>query len=228
MTSILCARSFGWAIKDFLLWCCESVASLTDLKIVPYSSPSEMTFNMNHDKTSKVTVRPAKTQISLGIHPVWSESLLCAEWVVKDPSFLHADNKDSDQTGRMPRLIWVFAGCTVTLLVLSCCGSYTLFFLWINCFIRLLWLRNFGIGCRDSSVDREVVSVTSYIPLPHGYELHWRQKKIKKTNKPAGMYEWSGCLPGRSGFREYFPAELSRTILAFRHLMTAHLHPPWR
>ena len=30
-----------------------------------------------HDKTNKVTVRPAKTQISLGIRPVWSESSLC-------------------------------------------------------------------------------------------------------------------------------------------------------
>ena len=52
------------------------------------------------------------TQISLGIHPVWSESSLCAQWVAKDPRFLHADSKDSDQTGRMPRLIWVFAGST--------------------------------------------------------------------------------------------------------------------
>ena len=31
-----------------------------------------------HDKTSKVRVRPAKTQISLGICPVWSESSLSA------------------------------------------------------------------------------------------------------------------------------------------------------
>ena len=30
------------------------------------------------DKTIKVSVRPAKTQISLGIHPVWSESSLSA------------------------------------------------------------------------------------------------------------------------------------------------------
>ena len=29
------------------------------------------------DKTNKMTVRPAKTQISLGIHLVWSESSLC-------------------------------------------------------------------------------------------------------------------------------------------------------
>ena len=46
-------------------------------------------------KPTKWHVHPAKTQISLGIHPVWSESLLCAEWVVaKDPSFLHADSED--------------------------------------------------------------------------------------------------------------------------------------
>ena len=36
-------------------------------------------------------VRPAKTQISLGICPVWSESSLCAQWVAKDPMFNHAD-----------------------------------------------------------------------------------------------------------------------------------------
>ena len=35
-------------------------------------------------------------------------------------------SENSDQTGRMPRLIWVFAGRTVTLLVLSCCGSFVL------------------------------------------------------------------------------------------------------
>ena len=66
-----------------------------------------------HDKTNKVTARPAKTQ----------ESLLCAQWVAKDPSFLHADSADSDQTGRMPRLIWVFAERTSILLVLSRDGS---------------------------------------------------------------------------------------------------------
>ena len=52
------------------------------------------------------------TQISLGIRPVWSESSLCAQRVAKDPSFLHADSENSYQTGRMPRLIWDFAGRT--------------------------------------------------------------------------------------------------------------------
>ena len=54
-------------------------------------------------KPTKWPMHPAKTQISQGIRPVWSESSLCAQWVAKDPSFLHADSKDSDQTERMPR-----------------------------------------------------------------------------------------------------------------------------
>ena len=69
-----------------------------------------------HDKTNKMSVRPVKTQISLGIRPVWSGSSLCAQWVAKDLNFLHADSEDTDQTGRMPRLIWVFAGRTLILL----------------------------------------------------------------------------------------------------------------
>ena len=47
-----------------------------------------------------------------------------AQWVAKDPSFLHADSEGSDQTGQMPRLIWVFAGRRVILLFFSCRGSY--------------------------------------------------------------------------------------------------------
>ena len=67
-------------------------------------------------------MRTAKTLIRLGGYLGWSESSLCAQWVAKDQSFLHADSEDSDQTGRMPRLIRVFAGRTAILLVLSCRG----------------------------------------------------------------------------------------------------------
>ena len=66
-------------------------------------------------------MRPAKTQISLGIRPVWSESSLCAQWVAKDSSFLHADSEDSDQTGRMPESS---LGAHATLLVLSRGGYF--------------------------------------------------------------------------------------------------------
>ena len=52
---------------------------------------------MSRDKTNKMAVRPAKTQISLASAQS-DQSSLCAQWVTKDPSFLHADSEDSDQT----------------------------------------------------------------------------------------------------------------------------------
>ena len=72
-----------------------------------------------HDKTNKMTVRPVKTQISLDIRPVWSESWLSAYRKLGSLATHWEHSEDSDQTGRMPRLIWVFAGRKATLLVLS-------------------------------------------------------------------------------------------------------------
>ena len=63
------------------------------------------------------------TQISLGICPVWSESSLSAWKKLGTLATQWAHSEDSDQNGRMPRLIWVFAGCTDIILVLSWGGS---------------------------------------------------------------------------------------------------------
>ena len=65
------------------------------------------------------------------VRPVWSEVLLCAQWVGKDPSFLPADSEDSDLTGRMPRLIWVFAGRT--------CHFVGFVMRWLINLIRNMW-----------------------------------------------------------------------------------------
>ena len=48
---------------------------------------------------------PSKDSDQPGHPPSFEQSSLCAQWVAKDPSFLHADSKDSDQAGRMPRQI---------------------------------------------------------------------------------------------------------------------------
>ena len=68
-------------------------------------------------------MRPAKTQICLGIRSVWSESSLSAWRKFRSLATHYAPNEDSNRTGRMPRLIWVFAGRTVILLVLSWGGA---------------------------------------------------------------------------------------------------------
>ena len=65
-----------------------------------------------HDKTNKMSVRPVCSESSLS---AWRKlGFVATQW---------AHSEDSGQTGRMPRLIWVFAGRTLTLLVLSCCSS---------------------------------------------------------------------------------------------------------
>ena len=71
-------------------------------------------------KPTKWHVHPAKTQIS----PVWSESSQSAWRKLGSLATQWVHNEDSDQTGWMPRLIWVFAGHTVILLVLSWGSSF--------------------------------------------------------------------------------------------------------
>ena len=69
-------------------------------------------YELRHDKTNKMAVCPAKTQISLGIRRVWTEFSLSAWRKLWSLATHWARSEDSDQTGRMPRLIWVFAGHT--------------------------------------------------------------------------------------------------------------------
>ena len=63
-------------------------------------------------KPTQWHVRPAKTQISLGIRPIWSESSLSAWRKLGSLATYWAHSEDSDQIGRMHRLIWAFAGRT--------------------------------------------------------------------------------------------------------------------
>ena len=60
------------------------------------------TYEPQHYKTNKMTCAPSEDSDQPG-HPP-------SQWVAEDPMFLHADSEDSDKTGRMSRLIWVFAG----------------------------------------------------------------------------------------------------------------------
>ena len=99
--SLLGADSLCWLTKP-TKWVCAQ----RTLRVF-----AGRTLTLLADKTKKMSVRPAKTQISLGIHPVWLESSLCAQLVAKGPRFLHTDS-------------WVFAGRTLILLVLSCRSSY--------------------------------------------------------------------------------------------------------
>ena len=96
-----------------------------------WASPGENgTYHMSRlmTKPTMWLCTQRRLKISLGILPVWSESSLCTQWVAKDLTFLHAHSgEDSDQTGPMPRLIWVFAGRTCHFI-----GFVTRWLIWVT------------------------------------------------------------------------------------------------
>ena len=64
--------------------------------------PNKNQHGPQHDKTNKVTVRSAKTQISLGIRPVWSEPLLCANGSLRTQAFFMRTAKTLIRLGGCP------------------------------------------------------------------------------------------------------------------------------
>ena len=86
-------------------------------------------------KPTKWSVRPVKTQISLGIRPVWSVFTvrLMGSW---RPMFLHVDSEDSDQTGR----IWVVTGHTDQFIGFAGCTDHFVGFVmrWLNYVVGMI------------------------------------------------------------------------------------------
>ena len=80
-------------------------------------------FKLPHDKTNKVTCAPSKDSDQPGLsHSLIS--LRCPHGETLGPKLPIECIAKTDQTGQVPRLIWVFAGCIAILLFLSCRGSY--------------------------------------------------------------------------------------------------------
>ena len=139
----------------------QSLTEFTETCSIELKNKQKMSCDMKNQQSE---CGPAKIQISLGIRPVWSESSL-STWRKLgslDTHWVHSE--DSDQTEQMPRLIWVFAGRTLLLLVLSCRGSnvfnntskiitfspviFRLFLvaLWFSCHWEMLGFQRFSIS----------------------------------------------------------------------------------
>ena len=118
----------------------------------------------------------------------------CAQWVAKDPSFHHSDSEDSDQTGRMPRLIWVFAGRTchfvgfvMRRLILCFVSAFCLSI--YRCqdiswgFLTLPWVAgifNFSNSWAPSVVywswiSALILELIPYVTAPKATMHHWQQ-----------------------------------------------------
>ena len=92
--------------RQVFSWRCSLIAA--SLQRTEHTHKTTDNMSRLRRKTNKMTVRPAKTQISLGICPVGSESSLSAWRKLGSLATQWAHSEDADQTGRMPRLIWVF------------------------------------------------------------------------------------------------------------------------
>ena len=83
-TRRLCSSFKGWGVKTQIwqqLILTQFGFPATNLQYFANNCLSRLV-----TKPTKWHVRPAKTQISLGIRPGWSPPSLCAQWVAKDPS----------------------------------------------------------------------------------------------------------------------------------------------
>ena len=94
--------------------------------------------HVSHENLSSLMTKPTKWHV----RPGWSESSLYA-WRNIGPSATHwVHSKDSDQTERMPRLIWVFAGRTCH------------FVRWLTCVNLVSWKSQFvSLQMLDGAIE---------------------------------------------------------------------------
>ena len=119
------ATCLNYSLVNSLLLRCKNVKKNCSIIIVN----QQYGFNIWGATSENVpwTMRPTKTQISLRARAVWSESSLSAWRNVAPLAIQNAPGEDSDQTARMRRLIWIFAGRTCPK---SYCGSYVNILTW--------------------------------------------------------------------------------------------------
>ena len=103
----------------------ESGLQKRGLLLRPLAKTRMHFLNVSHlmTKPTKWPLRPAKTQISLGIRLVWSKSSQCAQWVAEDPMFFMRTAKTLIRLGGCPGWFVSSLSAMVILLVLSCGGS---------------------------------------------------------------------------------------------------------
>ena len=191
--------------------------------LILYWFQSWQSDELRHDKINKVTVCPAKTQFSLGICPVGSESSLSTRRKLGSLATHSAHREDSDQTGWIPRLIWVFAERTLIL--------FGFVVLWLRLWLLLLWIcccighsqiHCFSVFWRliillnTICVMKEFGMVAVFVLVFNGPSTHVRSFRVWSVNlstlflgKPPGHFASTKCtfsLPETDNF----PSWISR------------------
>ena len=142
-------------------------------------------------------VRPAKTQISLGIHPVWSESSLSA-WRNLGPQATHWA-----QCKECPGWPESLLGAQVILLVLSCHGSNS----------KLTWclsksLATAALWSHKSSNDLPTSLYFFADSINHDIARVWKMGLLSQSMK-AKMT----CVPSKDSDQPAHPCSLIRAFI---------------
>ena len=129
---------------------------------------------MNRDMTKPTKWLCAQRRLRSAWASAQSDPSLLPTWRKLESLATHwVHSEDSDQTGRMPRLIWVFAERTLILLVLSCRGSN-------RCHIVWLYFQLLNLCVVSSPFFQDSLWIfKSYIFLrgkgsPYRYHCTWR------------------------------------------------------
>ena len=112
------------ALYLLLFWCLEITGIEPKLHIFLYLMSVQPTFEPPHDKTNKLWLCAQRRLRSAWASAQSDQSLRSPHEESLGPYQPIERTAKTDQTGWMPRLIWVFAGHTATLLVLSWGGSF--------------------------------------------------------------------------------------------------------
>ena len=144
-------------------------------------------------KPTKWPVHSTKTQISLGICPIWLECSLSAWRNIAPLTTYWAHSKDSDHTGRMPMLICL-CWAHIFLLVLSCGGSYHLSVLKLCkfCLNHRLSVRHvtFNMDADQPAYPHSLISICYLLPR----QYHSSSFYTPNFKPLASLCNWAGCF----------------------------------
>ena len=123
-------------------------------------------------KSTKWSVRPAKTQISLGIRPVWSESSLSDWRSTGSLATYWAHSEDSDQSWRILKLIRrSLLGAHIILLVFSW-SSLFIYFNFSLLHIIIIIISLFQEDECQSNIWSSITKVEMTLGIEHAYIIY--------------------------------------------------------
>ena len=134
---------------------------------------SKYSMSQRTTKPTKWHVRPAKTQISLGIRKSDQSLRCCSQWVaIKIRSFLTRTAKTLVRLGGCPGWSESSLGAHAILLVLSCAGSYR--------------------RCRGATITEHGPPITSKGTANKQWLIRNKPKKSTQS-PPSSPKSWSQC-----------------------------------